>query len=69
VDTVPLGRLEGDVARGAIEGIGGIGERWPWLVAGRERLNDDFGREGVTAGLSDGKKLDLLLRGDGDGGT
>lgn len=29
---------------------------------------EDFGREGVTAGLSEGKKLDLLLRGDGDGG-
>ena len=29
---------------------------------------DEVGREGVTAGLSVGKKLDLLLLGDGDGG-
>lgn len=28
VDKVPLGRLIGEVARGAIEGIGGIGGRW-----------------------------------------
>jgi hypothetical protein len=29
VDTVLLGRLIGDVARGAIGGTGGIGGRWP----------------------------------------
>lgn len=36
VNVEPVGRFVGDVARGAMEGMGGIGGRWPWLVAGRD---------------------------------
>lgn len=37
-------------------------------MLGRDLFKDDPGREGGFDGLSGGKKLDLLLRGDGDGG-
>lgn len=43
------GRFVGDVALGAIDGIGG---RWPRLVTGRDRPTDEGGRDGVPAGLS-----------------
>ena len=60
-------RLVGD------EGLGvgtpdGRGGRCPWLVLGRLLLRDDVGRDEEAAGLSGGKKLDLRLRGDGEGG-
>lgn len=58
----------GDVALGAMDGKGGMGGRCPWLVSGLVRLMDDDGRDGVTAGISDGKKLDRLRRGEGEGG-
>ena len=47
---------------------GGKGGRWPWLVLGRVLLTDDAGRDDEATGLSGGKKLDLRLRGDGEGG-
>lgn len=59
-----------------LAGDGGLGVgkpdnragRWPWLVLGRALLKDDAGRDDGATGLSDGKKLDLRLRGDGEGG-
>ena len=41
---------------------------WPWLVTGRVLLRDDVGRDDGATGLCVGKKLDLRLRGDGEGG-
>lgn len=63
--TGDTGRFVGEVALGA---IGGIGGRCPRLVTGRGRLVNEGGREGVPAGLSGQKKLDFRLRGDGVGG-
>lgn len=37
-------------------------------MLGRDLFRDEPGREVGCNGLSEGKKLDLLLRGDGDGG-
>lgn len=37
-------------------------------MLGRDVFKEDPGREIGLEGLSGGKKLDLLLRGDGDGG-
>ena len=59
------GRFTGDVIRGAIVGKPG---RCPWLVLGLGRPSEESGREGLRSGLSEGKKLDLLRRGDGEGG-
>ena len=41
---------------------------WPLLVPGLDILRDEPGREEITAGLSEVKKLDFRLPGDGDGG-
>lgn len=41
---------------------------WPLLVPGLDILRDEPGREEITAGLSELKKLDFRLPGDGDGG-
>ena len=51
-----------------VEELDGKGGRWPWLVLGRILLRDDVGRDDGATGLSAGKKLDLRLRGDGEGG-
>lgn len=37
-------------------------------MLGRVLLRDEVGRDDGATGLSDGKKLDLRLRGDGEGG-
>ena len=55
------------------EGLGvgtpdGRGGRCPWLVLGRLLLRDDVGRDEEAGEFSGGKKLDLRLRGDGEGG-
>ena len=60
-------RLVGD------EGLGvgtpdGRGGRCPWLVLGRLLLRDDVGGDEEAGGLSGRKKLDLRLRGAGEGG-
>ena len=60
-------RLVGDGSLG-VGKLDSIGGRSPWLVFGRVLLRDDVGRDNGGPGLSDGKKLDLLLRGDGEGG-
>ena len=60
-------RLVGDSGLG-VEELDGKGGRWPWLVLGRVLLRDDVGRDEGATGLSGGKKLDLRLRGDGEGG-
>ena len=60
-------RLVGDGGLG-VEELDGKGGRWPWLVLGRVLLRDDVGRDDGAIGLSGGKKLDLRLRGDGEGG-
>lgn len=60
-------RLTGDGALG-VGKPDGRGGRWPWLVLGRVLLKDDAGRGDGPTGLSVGKKLDLRLRGDGEGG-
>ena len=41
---------------------------WPLLVPGLDLLSDEPGREEPVAGLSEVKKLDFRLPGDGDGG-
>ena len=41
---------------------------WPLLVPGLDLLSDEPGREVTIAGLSEVKKLDFRLPGDGDGG-
>ena len=60
-------RLVGDGGLG-VEELDGKGGRRPWLVLGRVLLRDDVGRDEGATGLSGGKKLDLRLRGDGEGG-
>ena len=60
-------RLVGDRGLG-FEELDGKGGRWPWLVLGRVLLREDVGRDDGAIGLSSGKKLDLRLRGDGEGG-
>lgn len=58
--------LIGDTKGGAIDDCF---VRWPWLVLGLGRLSDEAGRDTFRSGLSDGKKLDFLRRGDGEGGS
>ncbi len=60
-------RLVGDggLGLGKLDGRGG---RCSWLVVGRLLLSDDVGRDDGVIGFSGGKKLDLRLRGDGEGG-
>ena len=41
---------------------------WPLLVPGLDLLRDEPGREETAAGLSEVKKPDFRLPGDGDGG-
>ena len=60
-------RLAGDGGLG-VRKLDGRGGRLPWLVLGRDLLKDDVGRDVGPTGLSNGKKLDLRLRGDGEGG-
>ena len=60
-------RLAGDGGLG-FEMLDGRCGRSPWLVLGRDLLKDDVGRDAGPTGLSIGKKLDLRLRGDGEGG-
>ena len=60
-------RLVGDSGLG-VEELDGRGGRWPWLVLGRVLLREDVGRDDGATGLSGGKKPDLRLRGDGEGG-